>query len=129
MAVAVVFWLALLIDLTNAHNDEMLAAKSAQLLGGVQQLTETALNSSPTKAIIQKALQNLAKEKGDLCSEYKHLRTLRVEVEAVPKGDCKSAPNTLPKQPMRETYEITHLDRGSVAAEAEPHFDFEKLDL
>ncbi|KAL7054253.1 hypothetical protein AAHC03_026246 [Spirometra sp. Aus1] len=142
-ATAVVFWLTLLINLTNAHNDEMLTAKGAQLLGGVQQLTETALNSPPTKAIIQKALQNLAKEKKDLCSDYKHIRTLRgtrqvvngilykfvVEVEAVPKGDCKSAPSSLPKQPMRETYEITHLDRGSAAVEAEPHFDFEKLDL
>ncbi|VDL99715.1 unnamed protein product [Schistocephalus solidus] len=140
---AVIFWLTLLIDLTNAHNDEMLTAKGAQLLGGVQQLTENALNSQPMKSMIHKALQSLAKDKGDSCSEYKHIRTLRgtrqvvngilykfvVEVEAVPTANCMSAPSTLPKLPTRETYEITHLDRGSATADAEPHFDFEKVDL
>ncbi|VDN40052.1 unnamed protein product, partial [Dibothriocephalus latus] len=130
MTTAVIFWLTVIINLANAHNDEMLTAKSAQMLGAVQKLTTEALNSQHAKTIIKNALQHLSKEREDSCAEYKHIRTLRgtkqvingilykfvVEIEAVPKDNCASAPaDTLPKQPIRETYEITHIDRGSAA--------------
>ncbi|VDK34788.1 unnamed protein product [Dibothriocephalus latus] len=139
---AAILWLTLVTSLSNAHNDEMLTAKGAQMFGAVQQLTKDALNSQHAKTIIKNALQHLAKEREDSCTEYKHIRTLRgtrqvvngilykfvVEIEAVPRDNCASAPaGPLPKQTARETYEITHLDRGS--AGGEPHFDFEKVEL
>ncbi|VDD81753.1 unnamed protein product [Mesocestoides corti] len=130
--VALFLTLTIIAVVGTLHDDENIRARFEQPLGGIQELTEAALQSDEARKRVELALEHLSNQKVG-CLKHRPIKirsgsrqvvngfifVFVVEVESFSVGECDSAPG------VSEVYKVTIYEPA--ARDRQTEYSFEKL--